>query len=156
MALEIDTLNEPAYPVALSTLRELAQLKDRVLRKDMRTRPQRRRDAPVGLGLKKGVLDQDLTRFGTADVSVWRLNSSNVEADSGDTLEDVRAWMLASGDTIDSGTQVVCAWIEGAWYVINAACSADDGPDAPEGNGGDYMTPVVYHEDYFGEDYFHN
>lgn len=62
-----------------------------------------------------GKLDGSLSYQGTATVSVWG-GAQGSEADESFNLT-AGEWVLASGESLASGTQVTCEWIGGGWYV---------------------------------------
>lgn len=73
-------------------------------------------------GTVKGKLDGALAFGGSATLSIWAWNGS-AEADTGDNVT-VYDWLLSSGQTIATGTQVVAAWDarSGRYYVTGAQC----------------------------------
>jgi hypothetical protein len=73
-----------------------------------------------GEALLRGKLDGGLTYQGSATMSVWAWDGS-AEADTGGNIT-VYDWLLVSGGSIASGTNVVAAFIGGRWYIIAAAC----------------------------------
>lgn len=67
-----------------------------------------------------GKLDGTMNYAGSATMSVWAWNGS---ADADTTVNvTVYDWLLKSGQSIASGTQVVAAYVGGRWRVIGAAC----------------------------------
>jgi hypothetical protein len=71
--------------------------------------------------MEAGKLDADLAYGSSAAVSVWRWNGSAM-ADAGYNVT-AYDWLLSSGQTISSGTQVIIARIAGRWLVIGAQCA---------------------------------
>ncbi len=74
----------------------------------------------VGAGERKlfGKLDDELTKGGTATMSIW---TESPLADSGDN-EEVTDWLLGTGETIAVGKKVVATRYYGVWYVTSAEC----------------------------------
>jgi hypothetical protein len=72
-----------------------------------------------GGNIKRAKLNAALSG-GSAEASVW--------GPDGDTDEDVtvNAWMINSGETIESGTEIVIGNFGGEWYIVAAACPEDD------------------------------
>ncbi len=70
-----------------------------------------------GSDLIIGVLNEALVRGEHATVSVWK--------DGEDTNDDIEAydWLMKSGESdIALGKKVICAKIDGTWYVVDAEC----------------------------------
>jgi hypothetical protein len=68
-----------------------------------------------------GKLDGTLSYTSSATLSIWAWNGS---ADADTTINiTVYDWLLSSGQSIASGTQVVAAHVGGRWRVIGAQCS---------------------------------
>lgn len=69
-----------------------------------------------------GKLDGSMSFDGTATMSIWKWDGSTM-ADTGENVT-VRDWLLASGQTIASGTRVVAIKHRGGqWFVVGAQCS---------------------------------
>jgi hypothetical protein len=72
----------------------------------------------------RGKLDGALSFGGSATMSVWYWNGS-AEADTGRNVT-VYDWLLLTGQSIASGTQVTASWDarSGRYYVTGAQCEA--------------------------------
>ena len=70
---------------------------------------------------KKGKLDGTLSFGGSATMSVWQWNGS-AEADTGENVT-VYDWLLSSGQTVASGTQVTAFYDGVRWYLDGAQCA---------------------------------
>lgn len=67
-------------------------------------------------------LDGSLSTGGTATASIWTWDGSSF-ADSGDDVT-VHDWLLASGQTVASGTKVIIELHRtGIWIVTEAECA---------------------------------
>lgn len=75
------------------------------------------------LEVKIGKLDGALSYQGSATMSEWSFNGS-ADADTG-INETVYDWLLLSGQSIATGTQVVAARAGEQWRVIGAQCDVD-------------------------------
>ena len=70
----------------------------------------------AGSSVLKGVLDEPLTQYDTATVSIH-----DSEGATGQHVE-ATDWMLADDEELPTGTHVVVAWCSNEWIVINSAC----------------------------------
>lgn len=77
--------------------------------------------AAAAVVVAKGKLSTSLSFGGSATVRLWYV-VSGTETDTG---IDITAydWLLKSGQTVASGTQVVLMSINGRWYVVGGQCS---------------------------------
>jgi hypothetical protein len=71
----------------------------------------------------RGKLDGALSFSSSATVSVWRVNSSGTDVDTGVNVT-AHSWLMSSGDSIDAGTEVTIFYDHGSgrWYVDGADC----------------------------------
>ena len=67
-----------------------------------------------------GVLDTDLTYRSSATMSVYT-GGGGSETDSTENIT-VWDWLLAPGDSIAAGSNVIAGWNGSAWYVFAAEC----------------------------------
>lgn len=73
--------------------------------------------SPVRLELAQ--LDEALERGGTATATLWHGRPPTSTSRS----VEVHDWLLAlATDQIEADTKVIVGWVNGAWYVVAAAC----------------------------------
>jgi len=86
--------------------------------------PHRRRSVnPAAAAVRIGKLTAALNAGSSATVQFYKGPPLSETSDGSDP-QTCYPWMMASGSSVPSGTQVVCARINGYWYVIEAACTA--------------------------------
>jgi hypothetical protein len=86
------------------------------------TTQRRRHNTPATpAAVKIGVLSTSLDYGSGASVTFYS-GTPGSEAPDGTGTHTCYGWMLKSGDSINASTEVVCALINGHWYVIQAAC----------------------------------